>query len=95
LEFGGDMKYNWFGDLNDDCTMQICGYMGRAECLGEMTVVYDEDNEPPMLLEYWYCAVFGPGGEMLFHNGEPGGFVIGGDMARAICEAIISAAMGR
>jgi hypothetical protein len=56
-------------------------------------------NEPPDAeresADYWHCAVdrVGPDGlaigDPLFDNAETGGFVIGGHLARAICEAVM------
>ncbi len=87
-------KFEWTGDLDYDCTLIVGDLMGRAECLGTLKVK-GEAGMPE--IDYWYCAVYsgidedGKGGDVLFHNGEPGGLVIEGGMARAICEAIISA----
>lgn len=88
---------NWEGDLEDDCTLRIGEFMGRAECMGEC-IVRETNEKRGHTEEYWWCAVYRdkdgtPCGDQLFHSGEPGGTIHGGDMARKIVEAIIKAAM--
>ena len=84
--------FQWEGDLDDDCTLRVGDYVGRAECMGGVTVRGD-DGDKPFRSEDWWCAVY-RGKDQLFHSGEPGGSIHMGTMARAVCEAIIRAALG-
>lgn len=80
-------KFVWDGDMADDCTCLVGNLIAHCECLGKRCG-----------LEVWFVSV-GPVdhrgmacGPDLFHSGEPSGIIIGGDMARAIAEAILLAA---
>lgn len=79
----------WTGDLEDDCVLRHGDYLAHAECLGEFTAMF---SDGPTQLEYWFCAVY-RGPDVLYHSSEAGGMICGGEQCRAICEAIIRAAM--
>jgi hypothetical protein len=84
----------WDGDLTDNCSLRVGDLLGHCERSGTLHL-----NEPPDAeresADYWHCAVdrVGPDGlaigDPLFDNAETGGFVIGGHLARAICEAVL------
>lgn len=82
------LKIQWKGDLDDDCSAMVGNLSAHCESLGE----YDKH------FENWYCSVAPVdkagfvNGPDLFHSSESGGAILGGTMARAICEAILKAA---
>ena len=86
------MKYEWQGDLEDDCTLQVGPYFCHAEAMGEVRVQPLEDGKVARGESFksvvWYCQV-AKDGEPVFHTAEPEGLVLGGEMAREICEAIV------
>lgn len=89
-------RFVWRGDLDDDCTCQVGDLAAHAECMDEIRW-RSIDEKRYETAKVWYCSVGRVDergflvGEHLFHSGEPGGMILSGEMARAICEAIISA----
>lgn len=94
-------KFIWKGDLEDDCLLEVPGFLAHAELLCDDVKCRDSCggkwNE-----EHWYVCVarrLNPDAptskddEVLFHSGEHVGAITNGDMARAIAEAIIRAAL--
>jgi hypothetical protein len=87
-------KIIWHGDLKDDCWAKVGNVMAHCECMGLVEI---RDHGIKRRSEYWYCSVGTVNkhgflvGDYIFHSSEPGGSIMGGTMARAICEAILSA----
>jgi hypothetical protein len=85
-------EIKWEGDMEDDCSAMVGNLTAHCEALGEFFAINDEDEDETMKCDYWHCAVYDQAsGKTLFHAGEIGGFVISGDLARGICEAVIRA----
>lgn len=98
---GIEGSIEWRGNLDDDCTVQIGDLIGRCECLSEYRCYDPEFIDEEWNGENWFCAVYqgkppydGSSGRILFHSGEHGGSIGGGEMARAICEAIMMNFLG-
>ena len=79
-------RIEWTGDLNDDCVAKWRGMTAHCEVISDYV---GDDNE---LVDLWWCAVDREDdGEDLFDSGLHGGYVTSGDLARAICEAVMRA----
>jgi hypothetical protein len=86
----------WKGDIEDDCTLRVGNLLAHVECMGEIRWK-DPDERRYSESNYWFVSVSRvdesgrTDGPDLFHSGEHAGMIFGGEMARAIAEAIISA----
>ena len=85
----------WTGDLNDDCTLRQGNLVSRAECMASIRCVDHDGHDDPFDSEIWYCAVYRTESNgsttPLFHDAAQKGAILGGEMARAVCEAILNA----
>jgi hypothetical protein len=91
-------KVVWRGDLSDDCHAKLGDLGAHCECMGGIDWRESEQKRGRHeRSEIWYCSVYllnRKGHALhgdLFHTGNPGGMIIGGSMARAVCEAILLA----
>lgn len=90
------VKIEWKGDLEDDCHARVGYLSAHCERMGDVYVV-NSRNGKNMRCEMWFCSVDPVDkkgwvtGDSIFHSGEPGGLILSGTMARAICESIIRA----
>lgn len=75
--------FKWEGNLKDDCRCSTEELMAHCENLGG-------ESSPESSI--WFVAVY-RGDTVLFHSGEADGNIIGGEMARAIAESILAAAL--
>ncbi len=83
----------WTGDLDADCRAEHKGMVAHCEAIGDCQIRYDRGLPTPRT--HWFASV-SLGDAELFHSSGIGGIIIGGDMARAICEAVMLAyAAGR
>lgn len=90
-------EIKWNGDLNDDCTAKLGNLMAHCECLGDIICVDNSDGSEldAWRAESWFVGVMNKKTKQyLFHSGEHGGMITGGEVARAIAEAIMLAAKG-
>lgn len=85
-----DIEIKWEGDLDDDCSAKCGPLSAHCELMGEFDT-RETSDEVPMSCDYWFCAVYEANGEALFHSGTHGGFIVSGELARGICEAVIRA----
>lgn len=91
-------KFDWQGNLADDCTCRVGNLLAHCEAMGPIKWRAVDDGRKLHDAEHWFVSV-GPvdargfaAGDDLFHSGEPGGLILGAEMARAIAEAILTAA---
>jgi hypothetical protein len=91
-------RFRWQGDLQDDCWCREGNLLAHCECLGAIKWRNADTRDMLADAEIWFCSV-GPvdeknfaAGDDLFHSSTPAGLILGGEMARAIAEAILSAA---
>lgn len=79
----------WTGDLDDDCRAEYAGMVAHCKVRGDgLFRIGDEANTQ---LKHWYAVVRDENGRDLFDSDTLGGWVVGGDMARGICEAVMRA----
>lgn len=84
-------KIEWTGDLKDDCVARLGTLVAHCECMGDLLCRdIDHPRDKPWPMETWYASV-SDRGETIFHSSEVGGTFTTGELARAVCEAIMLA----
>lgn len=80
----------WAGDLSDDCHFRLGSWLAHCECLGELSVRGASERRG-FPSEYWFVGVYDEhpaNPQTLFHSDEHAGFIINGEMARAIAATV-------
>lgn len=82
------MQINWHGDLSDDCHAEHNGMVAHCECMGDFEADIENENGERSTLEIWFADVR-RGDEYIFSTNDHAGIITSGEMARAVCEAIM------
>ena len=84
-------RFVWEGDLEDNCKCVHGDLIAVAEAMGPIRCK-DPEERRYWEAQSWWCAVYRKdGGPDLFNQGDVGGMILNGHLARAICEAVMSA----